>query len=349
MLPALSSNSIFSVRTIRFGACSHRKLKNANAMKKILISFFSLSLLFLAFSCEQERAFPEFEDLQYGSFPRRLSFTGEYFITNIATSKITFKVEFYDENQGKNVESYSWAVSYIDRTNNGANNRPAQTIRTVNASQFVTNPDTGLPSTTIEIPLQDVLNLFGFSANDVNGGDSFIFNATLRRTDGKVFTSVNTNDLLEGQPAFNAFFQFRADLKCTPAALAGTYNYSTVGWCGTTQTGTTRLVATSVSGVFNVVSPDAPSDPDAADFSFGAYAACYGAGSTLPGGNLQIVENCYGLRPIGLSRWGEDYWYNSVTVDGPNLIIDWENSYAEGGVTTLTRTDGTNWPPLKKG
>jgi len=92
-------------------------------MKKILISFFSLSLLFLAFSCEQERAFPEFEDLQYGSFPRRLSFTGEYFITNIATSKITFKVEFYDENQGKNVESYSWAVSYIDRTNNGQQRR----------------------------------------------------------------------------------------------------------------------------------------------------------------------------------------------------------------------------------
>jgi len=125
----------------------------------------------------------------------------------------------------------------------------------------------------------------------------------------------------------------RIQISC-PSALAGTYAYSTVGWCGTTGTGTVTWTA-------------APSARyTSSDFSIGAYDACYGAGSTLPGGTLVIADVCGKLSPVGLSRWGEVYTFNSVTLanGGTDLIIDWENDYAEGGVSTLSRTDGTFWP-----
>ena len=53
------------------------------------------------------------------------------------------------------------------------------------------------------------------------------------------------------------------------------------------------------------------------------------------------------LEVVGLGgRWGETYTFNNLTVDGKSLTIDWVNDYGEGGITTLTRTDGKNWPAL---
>lgn len=125
----------------------------------------------------------------------------------------------------------------------------------------------------------------------------------------------------------------RIQISC-PSALAGTYAYSTVGWCGGSATGT--VTWTAAAGARYTLD----------DFSMGAYDACYGAGSTLPGGTLAIADVCGRLSPVGLSRWGEVYTFNSVTVanGGTDLIIDWVNDYAESGVSTLSRTDGTFWP-----
>jgi hypothetical protein len=57
-----------------------------------------------------------------------------------------------------------------------------------------------------------------------------------------------------------------------------------------------------------------------------------------------MTDACGKLSIIGLSQWGEAYVFNSVTVSGNMLTLDWANDYGETGVAKLTRTDGKNWP-----
>ena len=317
-------------------------------MKKLFYSLSILTFLLVFTNCEEKpRAFPEYENLEHGAFARRLSKTGTFFLTDVANSTIAISVEFYDDNNGKNVASYGWVVEYIDKANGGANSVAPVNLVTVNASQFGTNPDTGLPSTSFNFPLADVFTALGLTTADVDGGSTFRFNATLTMTDGKVFTAANTDPNIISSAPFSGFFSFDADLLCT-SNLGGLLTANTVGWCGDAgPTITVQWVPAGSPGIYNVVDPADPTNPDAADFSYGAYAACYGAGSTLPGGNLQIKDACNIIAPIGSSRWGEFYYFESVVVDGPNLTISWFNDYApEAGVLTLTRQDGANWPPL---
>ena len=122
--------------------------------------------------------------------------------------------------------------------------------------------------------------------------------------------------------------------------LGGTYAYSSTGWCGTVVEGTIEFRAEE-NGVYQIYL-DGGADPD---FSMGAYAACYGADVTLPGGDLKLIEDCNFLSFTGASRWGETYVFNKVTVAGKTLTLDWKNDYdPEAGVIVITRTD-KDWPP----
>ncbi len=321
--------------------------ENNFAMKKLFYSLFTISILLAFSACEEkERAFPEYENLEHGAFARLLTKSGTFFLTDVSNSKIDMSVEFYDDNNGKNVASYSWVVEYIDKANGGAGSVAPVNILTIDAAQFSSNPDTGLPFTSFGFSLQQAFDALGLTVNDVDGGSTFRFNGTVTLNDGRTFTAANTGSNVISSAPFSGFFSFDADLLCT-SGLAGIYEATTVGWCGDVgPTIMSQWISVGV-GIYQIVDPADPTNVDAEDFSFGAYTACYGAGSTLPGGDLRIKDACNIIAPIGSSRWGEIYTYNSVTVNGSTLIIDWKNNYdPEAGVTTLVRTDGTNWPPL---
>lgn len=303
----------------------------------------ALSLAVLVFNaCEKDRAFPEFDQVEKGAFPRLIAgidgpYGNAFNFSDIEGSYIEFTVEFYDENQGRNVTEYSWTASYDGGT-------PVP-FASVTASQFGTSPD-GLPSASFKWTMTEVMAALGLTANDIEGGKSFEFQATLKKSDGKVFTSVNTSANLQGQPAFRALFQIRTPIICT-SDLAGEFDATTKGagpWgCTNEWTGKVRFVDEG-NGIYRIEAMDANHPDWVEDFSMGAYWVCYGDGATLPGGDLRLSDACGKLSPIGTSRWGETYWYNSVSVNGNVLVLDWENDYGEGGVTTLTRTDGKNWP-----
>ena len=316
-------------------------------MKKLFYSLFALSILVGFTACEEkERAFPEYNDLEHGAFARQLSKDGNFFLTDIDNSAINISVEFYDDNDGKNVASYSWVVQYIDKANGGANSVAPVNILTIDAAQFSTNPETGLPFTSFSFTLPEVFSALGLTAADVDGGSTFRFNATVTMNDGRTFTASNTGSNVISSAPFRGLFSFDADLLCL-SNLEGIYEATTVGWCGNVGPTILSQWVSVGAGIYQIVDPADPTNVDAEDFSFGAYTACYGAGSTLPGGDLRIKDACNIIAPIGSSRWGEIYEFLSVTVNGPELIIDWKNNYdPEAGVTTLVRTDGTDWPPL---
>ncbi|WP_020534709.1 hypothetical protein [Lewinella cohaerens] len=315
-------------------------------MKKLFYSLFTLSILLAFTACEEkERAFPEYNDLEHGAYARQLTKDGNFFLTDVDNSAIDISVEFYDENDGKDVASYSWVVEYIDKANGGATSVAPVNILTIDAGAFSTNPDTGLPFTSFGFTLPDVLSTLGLTAADVDGGSTFRFNATLTLNDGRTFTAANTGSNVISSAPFRGLFSFDADLLCT-SDLEGIYEATTVGWCGDTGPTIMSQWISVGPGVYQIVDPADPTNVDAEDFSFGAYDACYGPGSTLPGGDLRIKDACNIIAPTGVSRWGEVYTFESVTTSGSTLTIVWTNDYAEGGTTTLVRTDGTDWPPL---
>lgn len=295
--------------------------------------------LIFASACEEiETPFPEFDELEYGAFPRLLSGpTGEFNFFNVAGSSVSFTVEFYDENNGKNVASYSWTVSYIDRTNNGANNKPAVSLVTVPASSFGTSPD-GLPSTTLTFTLQQVLDALGLTRDDINGGDTFEFQGTITKTDGSTFSSTNTDANLVGQPAFKAFFFFRQNLIC-PSALAGEYTATTTGTSTdpccpdeTTLTDQTVTLVSKGSGKYEI-----------SDWSAGLYQEwyeVYGITSDyVAAGNLteMITDACGRISGSFIEPFGTTTTITGSVNDATGVITyTWVNGYDDTATVTLT-------------
>ncbi|MEO5905685.1 MAG: hypothetical protein ABIQ11_03100 [Saprospiraceae bacterium] len=323
-------------------------------MKKLIyqLSFLLCTVLFLA-GCEKERTFPEFHEIEHGAYPRQLgTFVGpngkDFNYNDPANASVTFNVEFYDDQNGACVESYCWT----------ANHAPTGTsaqIGCLNKSQFGVNPENGRPTATFTFTLQQALDALGLTIDQVTGGEAIDFYATLTTCKGQTFDRFNTNSVTQGQPAFKALFQFKSNLIC-PSELAGTFDAVTVGqsvWAGTpcSSTWSGQVIweheGNGVYDVFSVIEGNTLND-----MSMGGYFACYGgtaetgypngAGGTA--GTLRIADACGKLAITGLSQWGEDYVINNLTVNGNQLTIDWTNSYGESAITTLTRTDGKNWP-----
>lgn len=189
-------------------------------MKKINKSIFAFAFLLIFTACEKDRAFLEFKDLQYGAFARLLDgVNGAFDFFNIDGSTVDFTVEFYDEAQGKNVQSYSWTVAYVADGTVGA----AANLATFNASEFKPEPTSGYPSIQISFTFRQALDALGLTKDDIKGGDALEFQATITKTDGTTFTAANTQDNLEGQPAYKAHFFFRQAIVC-PSDLGGTYS-----------------------------------------------------------------------------------------------------------------------------
>ncbi len=318
--------------------------KQRTKMKKIRYILLCSASLGIVSSCgDPELPFETFDELQKGAFARFINDTptGVFDFFDIANSSIDVQVEFYDENDGKNVASYDWTVEYIDN-NNGIGSISEVAFMSIPASSFTTNPDTGLPTTSLTLGFQAGLDAMGITSAQINGGDAIRFHATVVKTDGSSFNDQNTGPNIVSSAAFKGAFTVTANIIC-PSGLEGTHTYSTVGWCGTVVTGTTTWVNEG-SGQYSVAD---------GDYSFGAYDACYGDGTygsagAFPEGDLLINDACGKLSWSGASQWGEIYQFNSVTVSGADVIFDWNNDCCgEAGVTTITREGGANWPALK--
>lgn len=299
-----------------------------------------MTMIFMASCAEKERIFPEFENLEKGAFARLVggAITGpngqnfNYFDVN--GSNINIEVEFYDENQGKNVESYTIDVAHAPT------NKKAQIAQTTSAN-FGTSVN-GLPNAKYKFTFAQVLTTLGITYEQVKPGDRFVFNCAIKMKDGRIFNATNSAAALD-LPAFANLRQFNVNIIC-PSSLGGKdMPYTSVGWCGSSKSGILELRDLG-NGVYNIF-VDGGKDPD---FSFGAYYACYSPTAALPLGTLRLNDACNKLAFSGASQWGETYKFNSISVSGKDLTLDWVNDYAEGAVTTITRVDGKDWPPLVK-
>lgn len=298
---------------------------------------FSLLLAFTA--CEEDRAFIEFDDLGKGAFARKLDgVNGEFNFFDPAGSGIDFTVEFYDDNQGKNVQSYEWAAAYIDRATNTIGN--PSVIATFTQSDFKPEPSSGLPSITVNFSFLQVLDAMGLTTDDITGGDAIRLTATITKTDGSTFTIDNTDaTVISNPPAFGALFLIDQNIVC-PSTLGGTFDYVHTAMligpdavpCGPeTLTGTVTWEDLG-SGVYQ------PSD-----LSFGQYGECW-ADAPAVASDTRITDACGNLAIVGGDQYGLSYTYEITDISGSSMTIDWFNSYNDFGTVVLTRQDGMDWP-----
>ena len=165
----------------------------------------------LVASCgDPDLAFYSYDELGKGAFARTLSLTGSYSLSNVAGSSRDARVEFYDENNGKNVASYNWTVEF--RANGGGNggaNIPATSFVSLPSSSFTTNAD-GLPEVSFSLRMSEAMTALGLTSADIVAGDQIRFEATITKTDGSTFTQATAGGNVVGQPPFAALFRVNA-------------------------------------------------------------------------------------------------------------------------------------------
>lgn len=78
------------------------------------------------------------------------------------------------------------------------------------------------------------------------------------------------------------------------------------------------------------------------DASFGQFGACYGDSGAVGPKFAHVCANItVDMTP---DQYGDTYTYTIVSVDGADMVIQWINTYGDGGTTTITRQDGEPWP-----
>lgn len=313
-------------------------------MRKIKNIFLAFLALVVVACGDPELPFETFEDLEKGAYARRLSLSGAFTFGQVATSSYQGSVEFYSEDQGRNVSSYDWTVEY----SGVAGNRAAVNFLSIPASSFGTNSDTGLPMTSFTLEMADALSALGLAESDITGGDRFRFRACVVLNDSRKFCSDNIGTNLISSAPFSALVILDANVVCV-SDLGGTINYSNANMargagsgglgsaCAGTITGSFDLQDDG-DGVYTFAFPN-----DKSDQSFGMFDFCW---SDDPGsGDRGMTDVCGLIDSRGTDKYGEAYTWTALSGAGtPSITFDWINEWGDRGTVTLTRADGNNWP-----
>ncbi len=290
-------------------------------------------------SCgDPELPFEIYQTMKTGGYARQIgsSITGKFDYFDITNSKVSFMVEYWDANQGKDVASYAISVEYIDKVKRGGVNRskPKTAMTTIASSAFTANSD-GYLSSTIELGFSATMALLGQVQADIDGGSDYRYHFVITMNDGTTYDAATTDSNLESSAPFSALFKYDVSVIC-PSDLAGTFSSAGVGWCGSVTSGNFAWVKSGGDNLYAV---------DGGDFSYGAYLACYGGWTGKPMGTLKNKDACNVLSPVGSSQWGEVYTFNEVKrqTNLKVLYLDWVNDYGEAGTVDLTRSD-KDWP-----
>lgn len=172
---------------------------------------------------------------------------------------------------------------------------------------------------------------------------------TIELDDVAVFTFA---DVVTSSGTYPSGRSISLPITCPPQ-LVGTFDVKTTATgvftnAGETYEGTVRIEA-GEAGRYVIYTVEPVSGDELIDPSFGAYYAGWGTNTQdgLPNGDgegdVTLLEACGVISYVGMSKWDETYDLTSLEVNGSVLNLVWENSYGEGGIVEITRTDDTDW------
>ena len=286
-----------------------------------------VTALFFITSCVDEDKAPivTFDSAGHGGYPRLIE-QGSTLINLLSvddfnSSSYTYSVEFVDENKGANVQEYILTLDFDDNdASNGDNSKSGIELRKFTSADFTTSESGYQGVSSITITSADVAGAIGIGYSDLSPGDNFNISGSLVMIDGNTFRSDNSSATVQGA-AFKGHFDFTLSATC-PSDLAGTYDVTTTLWCGGTTTTTVDIVDNG-GGVYGF-----------SDWSFGAYAECWGGGAAS--GSFKFIDVCKVVTLYdGVDSYG-DGWTLTSSISGNNWTIVWENYGYAGGLENGT-------------
>lgn len=300
--------------------------------------FLCIGIILFFSSCGKENTKPiiTFEDAEKGAYPRLLSENNRAInLLDIENSVYKYAIEFVDVEQGKLVISYD--LQYIFEDNNpdiGGNiSKGPHPFKSFSSSDFTTNTNGFQGLEEISISAKELLTAACMSSEDLGPNDVFRITGSVTTKDGQTFAASNSSSSVKGA-AFRGHFDYNRSVEC-PSELEGTYEVITTdSWCNSLD------VPYNSSITFTLT----PTGYEVSDFTFGAYAICYGESEVRPFGNLRILDICNIIEITGTSRWGDRYTWSNLVIDDKVMTFDWINDYGQGGSAQVIRPKG--WPPL---
>ncbi len=300
------------------------------------IKLLAIAIVLFLVSCADESLGPvaTFDTSGKGAYVRLVS-ENERFVNlfDVAGANYVYSVELVDLEKGALISEYRLDLTFDDNDpSNGNKSSGPNTFRTFSTSEFEDLPSGFKGISNISIKATDMLSTLGLVEADVSAGDVFIVDGFLTLDDGRVFGAANSTAAVNGA-AFQGHFSFRLTAGC-PSSLDGSYTAETTDiWCsgGSTTTSVDIIQTSAGTYVFS-------------DWSFGAYGACYGAGSVADSRTLTFGDVCAEVSFTGFVDSFGDTWEFTSSIVGDRWNITWTNTYGESGTSVVINNGGADWP-----
>ncbi|MES2545131.1 MAG: hypothetical protein V4548_09620 [Bacteroidota bacterium] len=197
---------------------------------------------------------------------------------------------------------------------------------------------------TFNIDQTDIIDAFAEinSASDFEIGDVLTVTAELTLKNGsvvKILKDDGTRSYGQDIANSNVYKVIQTYTVACPSDLGGTFNFSTTNV--TAPTG--EAAAGPLTGTVTFTD-NGGGNYSISDASFGGWIGLYGPGQIATG--VKLSDICNKIAYAGTDQYGEVFTFTNLVVSGTQMSFHWANDYGEKGDTTLTRTDGTNWPAL---
>jgi len=314
-------------------------------MKNIFFKSTLFSLVFLLFACsDTEKTIDQvFDNTTQGGILRTLQVSTaiEYNDPSIVLSYLLEIQDAEDGNLSDRVEIYA---SFKDNANNGLNNKDEVLLATIPSSNFILGER--LPRISYQIGIAQLESALSMITEDYTGGDVFPIRFELVFKDGRRWSNFNASSTVLGNQFFASPFVYNSNVVCpfNNQSLAGQHSFVTTNMyipgsnpCGGTVTGTVTWGATNSEGSYTT-----------SDFSFGLFQSSCWNDNPATSASARVIWFCSNLNTAGTDQYGENWTYEIISVNGPVMVIEFVSTYltGEGGITTLTRAGGENWPAI---
>ena len=194
----------------------------------------SLAALLIIFtSCKEgEEVFDAIVDAeQRGAILRTVNLISNELPIGVSDARFAVELEEQDQQNGDLLSSVEVFVGFNDNTvpDGGTDLDVAESLfATITAGEFTTG-EFGLPRTTVDIPLTEMLSFTGVQESDLFGGDNFSIRFELVLTDGRRFSNDDNSGTITGS-YFSSPFLYTPTVVCPVDAelFVGAYDLVSV-------------------------------------------------------------------------------------------------------------------------
>ncbi|MGA0558265.1 hypothetical protein ACO2Q8_16515 [Larkinella sp. VNQ87] len=132
---------------------------------------------------------------------------------NMGGTKLELVAEAVTPDYGAMFASYDLSIAFVDATPaNGTKTTTAVALKSLAASTFAKDAQTGYPRATITVTGTEALTATKLALTDISAGDYFTITGVMKLTNGKSYTASNTGVNITGGAFYSSPFSYRLNV-----------------------------------------------------------------------------------------------------------------------------------------